>query len=216
MKFILPLAALLALFCPASYAERGVVSEPDNNGAGYSVTSQYNNRNDYLHITKTDPNGYPLWEANYDTGANLKPAAVVVHPAGIIILASHEFNRKRSFVLINYSSQNYLIWDRVSDALDTIPVSLALATNGNICVCGNSRLGNNSYQASLWKYNPFGTMLWHVDYSGGGNTYARQVQALFNDDIALGITVSLGSDTYGQYERRSVTYTSAGAMRANQ
>ncbi|MDD2773232.1 MAG: hypothetical protein PHP45_06000 [Elusimicrobiales bacterium] len=216
MKLFIPLAALLALSCSASYAERGMVSEPDRTGASYSVSNRYNNRNDYLHIAKMDYNGSILWEANYDTAANLKPAAVVVHPAGIIILAAHELNGRRSFVLINYSSQNYLVWDRVSDAFDSIPVALALDANGNICVCGNSRLGNNSYQASLWKYNPFGTLLWHVDYSGGGNTYARQLQTLFNDDIALGITVSLGSDTYGQYERHSVTYTSAGALRANQ
>jgi hypothetical protein len=128
-----------------------------------------------------------------------------------MILAAYEYNGMHTFSIVNYSAQNFLIWERLSESRDSAPVALMLDSNNNICVCGNTKFYNR-YAASIWKFNSSGVLLWHADYDGGGNTYARQIQTLFNDDIALGVTVASGSDNYGQYERRSVTYSSAGSL----
>jgi len=205
MKLSLYLS-LLFLFCTGgAWAQDARLSISDNAGSRYSVSQRSNDRNDYLHISKTDINGNPFWEADYDTYINLKPISLAQTSRGIVILAANDANGGRSFSLINYSAQNFVIWDSPGDTPETVPVFVMTDEAGNIYVCGNTKAAGH-YKAGLWKFNSAGTMLWHSEYEALGNAYAHQLQILFDGNISLGVTVFVGSSNYGQYERRAITY----------
>ncbi len=198
------------IFCGSSVqAQEEKLAITDPAGATYSITGRYNNRNDYLRITKVDARGDLLWEADYDIGVDEKPIDVALNSTGVVILVTRPLNNSRSFSLINYSARNYLIWDRLSDTRESDPVSVKVDKDDNIYVCGNTKISNR-YRAGLWKFDSNGTAFWHVEYAAGENAYARQLQILFNEDLSLGVTVFTGSDNYGQYERRAITYDSSG------
>jgi hypothetical protein len=202
------LSALLIGCGAVAQAQEDKLAVTDPSGATYSVSGRYG-KNDYIHITKVNARGDLLWEADYDTGVNEKPVSVALNSEGIIILATRPLNDSRSFSLISYSAQNYLVWERPSDARDSIPVSVKVDKEDRIYVCGNVKVATH-YNAGLWKFDNNGSMFWDVEYTAGGNSYAQQIQLLFNGDISLGVSAFFGSDNYGQYERRAVIYDGSG------
>jgi hypothetical protein len=203
-KLVLFCAAILSAQTPLR-AQESKLASADVSGAIYSVTGRYDNRNDYLRITKLNRNGDLLWEADYNTGLDEKPVSVAPNSSGIVILTAGKTNDSRTFSLINYSAGNYLIWERPGGAYDTTPISVVTDRDDNIYVCGNTKYGNQ-YKAGLWKFDRTGVPLWHVEYGSDGNSYAQQLQMLFDGNITLGVTVITGSASSGQYERRAAIY----------
>ncbi len=212
MKPLYGACVLLSLFFfrgTAAQAQEDSLAATDASGATYSVTGRHNDTNDYLHITKVNDRGNLVWESDYNTGVDEKPVGIAVNSSGIIILATRRLNDSRSFTLIAFSAQNDLIWERASGTQNSVPVALKVDKDDNIYVCGNSRT-DNRYSAGLWKFDGNGAQFWYAEYPVAGNSYAQQLQLLFNGDISLGVTVFTGSDNYGQYERRAISYDSAG------
>ena len=186
---------------------------PGDNNSIYTVSGRYDDtgKNDYIHITKMDANGNTLWFMDANPSANLKAVSVGVNNAGLVVLAVRDLNNYRTLELLQYSDSGYLLWDRVfDDSFTNLPVALSLDLHGNIYACGSTK-STDHYKARLWKYSGTGVMLWAVDYDPGGNTYAQQLQMLFDGTLSLGVTVYSGSSNYGQYARRVVTYSSAGS-----
>ena len=198
------------MFCaPLRADDSGQLVVPGDNNSIYTVSGRYAN-NDYIHITKMDANGNLLWSQDANPSANIKPVSIGVDNTGPVILAVRDLNNIRTLELLQYSDQGYLIWDTLfPDSVNNLPVALSIDLHGNIYACGSTKAGNH-YKARLWKYNSAGAMAWYVDYDPGGNTYAQQLQMLFNGNLSLGVTVYSGNSSYGQYERRALTYDASG------
>jgi len=204
------LCFLFSLSAAAASGE-GRLAVNDPSGAIYSVTGRYNNGNDYVHIMKMDERGYPVWENDYFSNSNLKPVQAATDADSLIILNALEISGHRTFSLVKYSYQNYLVWDQpYDDGFHNIPVGLAVGRDGSIYICGQRKDGA-LYTAKLWSYDSSGRYLWSAEYyAGGNNSYARTVQVLFDGTISLGVTVFNGSASTGQYQRLAVQFDQNG------
>ncbi|MDO8804924.1 MAG: hypothetical protein Q7R35_10860 [Elusimicrobiota bacterium] len=202
--------AALILCSPVSRAQESGIVARDANGAFYSVSSRYNNRNEYLHISKMGRDGNMLWEANYDTGTDKKPVGMVAHSGGLVILASARAGSERSFSLIYYSFDNFLLREVISDTPGAVPVALAADKQDNIYIALTIKRANRA-RAELWKYDRTGAFFWSAVYEPLNNAYAQDVQTLYNGEVTFGVTQSGGSNTYGEYAPLALIYNANGA-----
>lgn len=214
IRYILP----LLLLCAAVAAQENILPQEntqvvaaDAGGNSYTVTGRYNNYNTFLHITKMDLNGYLMWDTDYNNGSNQVPVSAAAGNDALVILALQKMNGYKTFALIAYSFNNYLLWNRLyDDGMNNIPVSMAIDKDGAIYVCGQVRTGNQ-YRAKLWKYASNGAYIWSATYDGVGNSYAQQLQMLFNGNVALGVQVFTGTTGAGQYQQVMVMYDTNGS-----
>ena len=198
------------MFCgPASWGQESRMTATDPDGSFYAVSSRYNNRNEYLHISKMGRYGGMIWQADYDTGAGMKAIGVVANSGGLVILAATRDGDERSFSLIYYTFDNFMRRNVPSNARGAVPVALATDKRDNIYVALNTKRVNQAV-AELWKYDRDGAFFWSAVFDPPTNAYAQEVQTQFNGDIAFGVTVPAGSYR-GEYEKLLLLFNSNGA-----
>ena len=202
-------AALILCGTPSRAQESRIVAR-DANGAFYSVSSRYNNRNEYLHISKMGRDGSMLWEANYDTGLDEKPVGMVANSGGLVILAATRTGNDRSFSLIYYSFDNFLIRETPGNTPSAVPVAMASDKQDNIYIALTAKKANRS-RAELWKFDRGGAFFWSAVYEPVGNAYAQDVQTLYNGEVTFGVTESGGSNAFGEYAPLALIYNANGA-----
>ncbi len=202
--------AALALCCRVSRAQDSGIMARDANGAFYSASSRYNGRNEYVHISKMGRGGNMLWEADYDTGTDEKPVGMVANSVGLVILASTRAGDVRSFSLIYYSFDNFLVREVPGNVPGAVPVAVASDKQDNVYIGLTTKKAGRS-RAELWKLDPYGAVFWSEIYAPSNNAYARDIQIIYNGDIAFGVTESGGSNAFGTYEPLALIYNANGA-----
>ena len=176
--------AALILFSPVLWAQESRIVARDARGDIYFVSSRYNNRNEYLHISKMGLDGNMVWQGNYDRGTDLKPVGMVAHSGGLVILAATRAGKERSFSLIYYSFDNFLLREVIGDTPGAAPVALAADKQDNIYVALTVKRANQA-RAELWKYDRNGAFFWSAVYETLNNAYAQDVQTLYNGEITF-------------------------------
>lgn len=197
----------------APLCAQGNNAAADSGGNFYPVTARFDGRRDYIHISKLDVGGYLIWDADYATNFSQKPVAAAAGPDNLIILSARQMQNYKTLALAAYSYQNYLVWETAfDDGAQIVPVAVVVDSAGNIYACGQTRSSTGQYRAKLWKYDRNGGYLWAVEYGNSGNSYAQQVQLLYNGSIELGVKAVTGGAEYGQYRRMSLIYSPDGQL----
>ena len=201
--------AVLILCGPASWAQDSRIVARDPQGSFYSVSGRYNNRNEYLHISRLGRDGSLYWEGDYDTGADEKPVAMVANSLGLVILASRRDGSERSFSLVYYSFDNFFVREVVGNSPGAVPVAAAVDKQGNVYIALTTKKANQ-VMAELWKYDSGGAFYWSVVYDPLNNAYAQDVQVLYSGEISFGVTEA-GRNAFGVYQPLALVYNSSGA-----
>lgn len=202
--------AALILSGQVSRAQESQIVARDASGAFYSVSSRYNNRNEYLHISKMGRDGSIAWQGDYDSGTDRKPVGMVAHSGGLVILTSTRVGKERSFSLVYYSFDNFLLREVIGDTPGAVPVALAADKQDNIYVALTVKRAN-LVRAELWKYDRAGAFFWSAAYEPLNNAYAQDVQTLYNGEISFGVTQSGGPNAFGEYQPLALIYNANGA-----
>lgn len=164
---------------------------------GWSTDSV--NSDDYATI-KYKPNGDTLWVRRYDGPENSedRASALAVDNNGNVYVTgvSYSTGSFEDYATIKYKPNGDTLWVRryngPGNNFDQAS-ALAVDTNGNVYVTGNSYSSGSAYDYATIKYNSFGDTLWVRLYNGPGNDY-DQAKALAVDNSG---NVSVTGWSYG-------------------
>jgi hypothetical protein len=134
-----------------------------------------NNYDDYATI-KYDTYGNVIWIKRFDKGDSDQPLKLLIDDDGNVYITgvSSRVNESHNFLTIKYNSNGDTIWTRSfvgnEDASD-IPRAIALDSQGNVFVGGETDWRWGTPDFVTIKYYPSGGTAWIAQYNGSQNNY---------------------------------------------
>lgn len=153
---------------------------------------------------KLDSNGNTIWQARVPFARNDQyswPYAMALDSLGNVVVAGSTTGESSGadFTIIKYDTLGNFQWLRRYDGLahgEDIANAVAIDSEGNVIVCGNSAGVGTGIDTATVKYSPDGTQLWVARYDGPVHANDRALSiAVDNLDRAILVGYSGGGLT---------------------
>ncbi len=158
-------------FTNGSYAS-GQSVQLDSVGNAYvlvNTTIADSTQGDYC-VLKYTSGGTLLWTSYYNSPGNLTddPNAFVVSGSGdIFVTGQTRINFNSYITTVKFNSSGVLQWAKTFDSgfLSSDAVDIALDSDGNIAICGGTKVTSSLSVGFVIKYNSSGDSLWAKRYN---------------------------------------------------
>mgnify|MGYP000884350588 FL=1 len=166
-----PTQEWVSRFTNGSYAS-GQSVQLDSAGNAYvlvSTTIADSTQGDYC-VLKYTSGGTLLWTSYYNSPGNLTddPKAFVVSGSGdIFVTGQTRINFNSYIATVKFNSSGVLQWAKTFDSgfLSSDAVDIALDSEGNIAICGGTKVTSSLSVGFVIKYNSSGDSLWAKRYN---------------------------------------------------
>jgi uncharacterized delta-60 repeat protein len=189
----------------------------DDSGNVYVTgSSQLNYGWDYLTV-KYDPSGNQLWASRFNgTNRDDLASAIAVDRQGNVLVTGKSKNVADHFqyATVKYDKAGNQLWVQTyagPGAAEDDANSLAVDSNGNVYVTGQSKGVGSDFDYATIKYSADGTQLWVARYNGTGNSVDQATKV--EVDSAQNVYVTGASKGSGSdFDYATIKYSSAGAQ----
>lgn len=181
----------------------------DRWGNIFSVSNRFDGTNYYIQVTLFTRGGATLWNKIHYDGYQERANTVGVDANGNLYIAGVRFwQGVRNFLLLKYSPQGDLLWERVDSYRDCTAFNLVTNPDGHIWVAG-SCLSGNATPMRLVRFDSGGGILWGKLYDKGGRHYVQGLTIDQADRVSVTVQILAGSYA-GAYLTQTVVYNKQG------
>jgi uncharacterized delta-60 repeat protein len=172
---------------------------------------------DYLTL-KYDSNGTQLWARRFngaDSGDDMA-SAIAVDTKGNVFVTGKSQNASTNFqyATVKYDQSGNQLWVRTyvgPGATEDDPNSLAVDSDGNVYVTGQSKGVGSDFDYATIKYSPNGNQLWVARYDGPSSSVDQAIKVVVDSVHNVYVTgTSKGTGT--NFDYTTLKYSPAGVQ----
>lgn len=198
-------------------ADQAAALVVDDSGNVYVTgSSQLNYGWDFVTV-KYDSSGNQLWASRFN-GANRDDlaSAIAVDGKGNVLVTGKSKNAadKFQYATVKYDNAGNQVWVQTyagPSATEDDANSLAVDTDGNVYVTGQSKGVGSDFDYATIKYSPDGAQLWVARYNGPSNSVDQASRVVVDSAKNVYVTgASTGSGT--NFDYATLKYSPAGVQ----
>jgi hypothetical protein len=167
---------------------------------------------------KYDSSGNQVWASRFNGAANRDDfaSAIAVDRQGNVLVTGKSKNAadKFQYATVKYDKAGNQLWVQTyvgPAASEDVPNSLAVDTDGNVYVTGQSKGVGSEFDYATIKYSTDGAQLWVARYNGPGNTTDQAIRVEVDSAQNVYVTgASKGSGT--DFDYATLKYSPAGVQ----
>lgn len=187
----------------------------DRWGNIFSVSNRFDGSRYYVQVSLFTRGGSTIWNRIHYDGHQERANTVGTDVHGNLYIAGVRFwQGVKNFLLLKYSPQGDLLWERTDSYRDCTAFSLAASQDGYVWAAG-SCIAGNSYPMRLVRFDPGGGFLWAKLYDKGGRHYVQSLTLDPAERASVTVQILSGNQAGGAYQTQTVVYDKKGDMAAS-